>query len=186
MEFTLYYRGPLLSQGTKSGKKLKKAKCDIRNALMPQLRDAWKHLPLDAEKWLDPDYELTTISTVADQQFSAIVTNTHHAIAELKILFLRPAPLGGLVKHGGDIDNRMKTLLDALSIPREDQLSGIHNHLQYDGISHCLLEDDSLVSGLSITVDRLMDPQNEKEVLLIISVRIRRTQSTLKNLAFAA
>ena len=186
MEFTLHYRGPLLSQGTRSSKNLKKAKCDIRNALMPQLRDAWKHLPLDAEKWLDPGYELTTIRTVVDQRFSAIVTKTHHAVAELKILFLRPAPLGGLVKHGGDIDNRIKTLLDALSIPKEEQLSGAHIHDQYDGVSHCLLEDDSLVAGLSITVDRLMNPMDEKEVLLIISVRIRRTQSTLKNLDFAA
>ena len=180
MKFTLHYRGPLPSNGGPGDK------CRIRNALMPQLKDVWKHMPLDQEQWLDPEYELTTVKDVAGQPFSAIVTDTHNAVAELNILFLRPEPVGGLVTPGGDIDNRMKTLLDALSIPHPGQLSDKHSHDQFGGISHCLLEDDNLICGLNISVDRLLGPAEENEVLLVLTVRIRRTAATLKNLDFAA
>ena len=186
MRFTLYYRGRLPSQGRKNSKRLVQSKCEIRNALMPQLRDAWEQLPLDDKQWLDPAYRYGALHEVGGQRFSAIVNEKHHAIADLKILFLRPAGPGGLVGQGGDLDNRIKTLLDALSIPKEEQLSDKFSHDQCDGISHCLLEDDSLISGLSIEVDRLFDPQAPKEVLLVISVRIRRTSSTMQNLDFAA
>jgi hypothetical protein len=53
----------------------------------------------------------------------------------------------------GDLDNRLKTLLDALSVPNQDQV--IPDPTIDDPI-HCLLEDDSLVSGLEIETRRLL------------------------------
>ena len=37
----------------------------------------------------------------------------------LKILFLRKEGPGKLILQGGDIDNRLKTLLDALKMPSD-------------------------------------------------------------------
>ncbi len=53
MKFTLYYRGQLPPN---AGPDAKRA---IRNELMLQLRDVWKHQPLDKKNWLDPEYEYT-------------------------------------------------------------------------------------------------------------------------------
>lgn len=180
MKFRLHYRGRLPSNGGKA------IKCEIRNALMAQLNTVWEQLPLNSKDWLNTKYEFTAIKNIAGQKFSAIVNKDHFAVAEIDILFLRPEPLTGLVDHGGDIDNRMKTLLDALSIPNAKQLSSRYPHTEFDGISHCLLEDDKLISRLNIEVDRLLDPQDPKEVLLVLSVRIRRTKAVLENLNFAA
>ena len=49
--------------------------------------------------------------------FTPVVTTRLNLIAHLDILFLRPGNPGSLITHGGDIDNRLKTLFDALQIP---------------------------------------------------------------------
>ena len=49
---------------------------------------------------------------------------------------------------------------------------------------HCLLEDDYLVTGLSIRVDRLLGSNDKKEVLVVISVNVLNTKTTLENLTF--
>jgi hypothetical protein len=59
----------------------------------------------------------------------------------LDILFLRRDSPGSLVKSGGDIDNRIKTLLDALTIPNESQLAGIKFE-PHEQPFYTLLEDD--------------------------------------------
>ncbi|MGB7961874.1 MAG: hypothetical protein WCF12_02790, partial [Propionicimonas sp.] len=54
---------------------------------------------------------------VGDAWFAPIVTSTFHGLAELDVLMLRPGPPGKLI-HDGDLDNRLKTLLDCLRRPQ--------------------------------------------------------------------
>ncbi len=68
--------------------------------------------------------------------------------AELKIRLLSAAVPGGLLH--GDIDNRLKTLLDALSIPTLQQMPE-DPEIDLDGRMYCLLEDDGLVTRVEVS-----------------------------------
>jgi hypothetical protein len=89
----------------------------------------------------------------------------------LEILFLRKGDPGALVTQDGDIDNRMKILLDALKVPPAEN---VRKYPQKESPTYCLLESDSLIQGLDIDTDRLLSPRtdDEKEVHLVIQVTI--------------
>ena len=89
----------------------------------------------------------------------------------LDILFLRHEDPGNLVLQGGDVDGRIKTLLDALTMPKPDverRLPSKHPTL------YTLLESDALVAGLNVSTDRLLvSPTNGiNEVHLVIEVKV--------------
>jgi hypothetical protein len=65
----------------------------------------------------------------------------------LKIIFLRREP-AERVYQGGDIDGRIKLLLDALSIPQHNEQVAANEG--ETAITHCLLEEDPLISGLDV------------------------------------
>ena len=177
MKFRLHYRGPLASNG---GPKAKQA---IRRYFHPQLKDLWTRPPLatHSELFLSADPELGVIRQVGGKAFSSVISATHFLVCELNICLLRPEDPGSLVTQGGDLDNRMKTLLDALSIPKDNQMpTGDAEADEYP--FHCLLEDDNLVTGLSVSVDRLLGPSQPSEVLALIEVRVAATRGTFKNL----
>jgi hypothetical protein len=91
----------------------------------------------------------------------------------------------GKVYQGGDIDGRMKTLVDALTMPRhvEQVLDNTSSQLQP---IYCLLEEDSLVSGLEIESERLLGDQDSLKdwVRLMIEVDVRVRQATIYNQSF--
>jgi hypothetical protein len=90
----------------------------------------------------------------------------------LDILFLRRDQPGGVVRHGGDVDNRIKVLLDGLRMPdRVEELGGLAIDADENPF-YCLLEDDKLITEVNITTDRLLVPRDSNEhiheVLLVI------------------
>lgn len=180
MRFDLYYQGPLRASGGR------KEKQTLRRAFHPQLRDLWQRAPLQdmADQFLDPAYELTVIRRVGDFDFAPLVSSTHHLLAELSITMLRPEEPGRLITTGGDIDNRLKTLLDALSLPKHNQLPDGDAPLNNEQPMHCLLEDDNLVTRLDVRVGRLLGEHHEADVLLLLSVEISATRATFKNSVF--
>jgi hypothetical protein len=99
----------------------------------------------------------------------------------LKILFLRKEP-PGRVYQGGDIDNRLKTLFDSLSVPNRDQAVDERS----DEPIHCLLENDALITRIDVDTQRwLIHPRASKhQVLLAIEVDVRVTDSRLYNQPF--
>jgi hypothetical protein len=95
----------------------------------------------------------------------------------LDILFLRRDAPGGLVKHGGDLDNRIKVLFDALRMPQNrGELPTSAPETDEDPF-YCLLEDDRFINGVTITTDKLLtplEPNSEErihDVLLVICVK---------------
>ena len=97
----------------------------------------------------------------------------------LEILFLRHEDPGALVLQGGDIDNRIKTLFDAL---RKPELSVATQHPQGFNPLYCLLESDTLISGFDVDTDRLLTPptngrQNEVHLVIEVSIRVLRLGS---------
>ena len=102
-------------------------------------------------------------------------------IAELDIILMRLEEPGKMITSG-DIDNRIKTLFDALRYPKEEQ--EIPSGETLDSGEHpffCLLEDDALVSSVKITTDRLLEAKNPSEVFLLIHVNIKPARHAPKD-----
>lgn len=115
--------------------------------------------------------------------FRPLVRESYALHCGLKITFLRQEPQGG-VYQGGDLDGRMKTLIDALAMPQHrEQVLGQND--QKDPI-FCLMEDDQLVSGLQIESERLLGAgEHPKDwVRLNIEVDVRIKQATIYNQSF--
>lgn len=154
-------------------------------------------------KYKDPTYRPRDCYVVIDRgccQFVPIATKRLKTYARLEILFMRPEPPGSLVAHGGDIDNRVKTVLDALRVPGQDELNSlrlpqpaVHGD-QDDNLFYCLLEDDALVSGYTVDTDFLLDDredngnleaenQHSGHCLVIVRATIKAVEATLANIA---
>ena len=109
-------------------------------------------------------------------RFVPLVRETGGFTCELDILFLRRDSPGGLIANGGDIDNRIKVLFDGLRMPKTVQELGGYPIEQDENPFFCLLEDDRLVTKVSVTTDRLIVPmaatENTNDVHLIIHVTV--------------
>jgi hypothetical protein len=123
--------------------------------------------------------------------FVPLVTKDLFIACGIDILFLRPDPPGEIVRSG-DIDNRLKTLLDALRVPTEVNELGQYQHQNPDQAEipfFCLLEDDSLISRLSVETDMLLQsvstPPNANDARVIVSVTLRPSILTWGNMGFA-
>ena len=120
---------------------------------------------------------------VGDFPFVPLVTNLFLATAELEIVLLRPEPPGNLITQGGDIDNRLKTLFDSLTMPQLNALpQGIQPKPEQIPYFFCLLHDDNLITSVSVKTAQLLEPMTDKnEVELYISVRTRTQILTYGN-----
>ena len=105
------------------------------------------------------------------RKFMPLVRNSFALRCGLSILFLRREP-PGKVYQGGDIDNRLKTLFDALSVPNPEQI--VDDRTVEDPI-YCLLEDDSLISRIDVDTRQLLSRPNgsKHDVHLVIEVDVR-------------
>src|SRR5690606_13890850 len=99
--------------------------------------------------------------------FRPLVRESLDLTCSLDILFLRQEEPGSILKQGGDIDNRIKTFIDALEMPK-GELEGDEE----DGINYPLLESDSLVKRLEIDTERLLLPEEDfpNQVHLVVEV----------------
>ena len=174
MEFRLIYSGVLNSNGTKDDKQL------IRKAFHPQLLVLWESDYFSKEN-KSAYYNPTPIGSF---QFIPIVTSKLFLLAELDILMLRPEAPGSIITQGGDIDNRLKTLLDALRIPKDlNEIPSSASPNSNENPFLCLLEDDALITRINVTTDRLLvNNSNKSEVNLTIHVKVRTSKNVIANL----
>ena len=116
-------------------------------------------------------------------RFVPLVRESLALVCELDILFLRKEEPGSLIKQGGDIDNRIKTLFDGLRMPTDAGEFGSSGEVPEP--MYCLLEDDSLVTALNVRTDRLLSrPQADvSEVSLVIGVTVKVTHVAQYNMA---
>jgi len=180
MEFRLCYRGELKGNGDPSHKH------DLRRHFHRQLVELWKQAPLSNRPHLaaerPPEGEVSLSISRAGFRFVPLVSSRLHAVAELEVTLLRPGAPGEILRGGGDIDNRLKTLLDALKTPEENALPSGARPGDGEEPFYCLLEDDKLVTALRVEADRLLDARSEGEVLLVIRVFTKHTEATWGNI----
>jgi hypothetical protein len=111
--------------------------------------------------------------------FAPLVTERQSPICKIHFLILRadlPGP--GHVIESGDIDNRVKSLFDALRmVRRTEELGSYVTPGPGENPFYCLLEDDSLVTHLSVETDRMLEPikgtsldANDARVVITVTI----------------
>lgn len=198
MEFRLIYQGRLPAEGRAGGRA--REKHVIRKHFHKQLRELWQQHPelrnQGAKRYLviergplgriaiesdDPGAK-TWIEHIADNharcggRFVPLISEAGGFTCSLDILFLRRDNPGSIVRSGGDIDNRIKVLFDGLKRPEiMDDLGELPIEADENPF-FCLLEDDKLITKVSVTTDRLLLPaaadENIHDVFLQIHVTV--------------
>lgn len=172
MEFRLVYRGRLRATGSAAEKQV------LRRHFHRELVTLWKQLPLSAHLERLQERSRDAVPPwmkLGEFWFVPLVSQRAGLIVELDVLFLRPQLPGAVVSSGGDLDNRIKTLLDALRIPEPGELTSSDRPDEAEHPFYCLLENDVLITSLAVTADQLLQSPDPEEVLLVIRVVIKKT-----------
>lgn len=174
VEFRLVYDGRLPSQSRKDTRVSEKH--EIRKIFHKQLKALWAEHP-GLSRFKTVGGEFARYETQGFSFAPLISEEVGGAFAQLDILFLRRNHPGGIVSQG-DIDNRVKVLFDALRIPKKaGELESDAKPEEGEDPFLCLLDDDSLITSVNITTDRLLTPftGNHKhplnDTLLVIHVK---------------
>ncbi len=159
VEFRLVYDGRLRAEGRKHSRA--DDKHIIRKVLNQQLRELW-----DTSLLLSDMKRHGIVDDLANDfqrgdgfKFAPLINEKYGgAYAMLDILFLRRSDPGKLIDGSGDIDNRIKTLFDALKVPAQRSEIDSDGPEEDETPFYCLLQDDSLITSLKVTTDRLLWP----------------------------
>jgi hypothetical protein len=182
MQFTLTYSGALNANGKSAHKH------ELRQCFHTQLLVLWEQIPLSEYRyWFETGTKPTTIDLnrrVGSFRFVPLVSSSIHLICELRIFLLKPEPPGTIITQAGDIDNRLKTLFDALRVPTESEIPSRVEPQPGEDPFFCLLENDSLISRISVETDRLLiRTKTSNEVHLDIQVNTLKTRTLVGNRA---
>lgn len=210
LELRLVYQGAL--HGSDKGKTHSDHKQTIRRYFHKQLVNAWKTKPPLRERnglhypyskqihgrviWQGGETDMDQlIQSLGSKRYLPIVTEDLALACKLDILLLS-RDLSGVLRTG-DLDNRIKTLLDALRMPHVGENSDGDEDPLY-----CLMEDDKLVSELHVTADLLLaEPEQVVEnprvnisgelttsishVFAVVKVLVTPTRAIIGNRDFA-
>ena len=173
MEFCLHYNGPLKS---KAGPK---EKHKIRCQLHEQLKSICNNPPFLIA--FEPDFNKTRKPTdvslfkqIEDKKFWFLICEGLSTSVDLSLTLLVPHQTNAIVS-GGDVDNRIKTLFDALRIPQLLNEIPSADNFDYSGGMFCLLEDDKLINSLQIKMYQDHNPIDERSCRVLIQVNTRIT-----------
>lgn len=123
---------------------------------------------------------------LAGFRFVPLVRKNWFLNCSLDILFLRRDPPGSVTNHG-DIDNRIKTLIDALRLPDSNQLSDEATPVDGEDPFYVLMEDDERLTRLNVETQMLLTPPTspkDKSVKLIIRAEVTPYHFNFDNLSF--
>lgn len=200
MEFTLVYEGPLKPHG-KGGSSHRQ---DIRSQFNEQLKVLWEAEPLKSHmpralgdanidyvetfsataEGREPRKEPSTVREVSGNHYLPIVAAQHSLTARIDITWFRDEPPGKVLQIG-DIDNRLKTLLDCLQTPPVGQATNEDLGTSLKEPFFTVLDDDALISEFSVkTVRDLRTCAAQGKVLLMIQVRPIVVASQINNQPF--
>lgn len=203
VEFMLTHQGVLLSETNRSGE-VRRARAEhkheLRKAFHHQLKKWWDDLPYLAHP--EPNQPGRTVLGRRYEQygpdalgqrfarfgynFVPLVLREMELLCSVEVLYLRAGRPGDVLTPA-DIDNRLKTLFDALSMPRDASQVGKYTKPD-DGETpfYCLLEDDFVLTRASVEADLLLEPVkgDPNDARLVITVKICPARVTSLNLGF--
>jgi hypothetical protein len=185
VRIVLTYRGPLPAKSRGNAA----VRHDIRRHISAQLDTYWRNDTVlatrlaDSQKWVHGQIDgkngriawaasqlLTTYAQCVIWGFGyrmiPLVSRNNGLRCRLKIEIDRAAAPGGILNGKSDLDNQLKTLCDALKMPSLDaQLHGPAGPIRGSGNDQlfCLIEDDSLISEITIRTNRLNTPPPSRD-----------------------
>ena len=175
MKFRLFYSGDLKPKGSAGLEDIH----SVRKCLHPQLKQLWSLDPLN--QLSDVVVERNTYD-VGGIKFRPAISEALCLSGQLDVLFLRPRHRRDILIHGADIDNRMKTLLDALRIPDAEHIEqGELDKPKNEEVFYVLLRDDSLVTKVSFEADRLLGEMTPNQSVVIVEVTTVRSRAMAFN-----
>jgi hypothetical protein len=200
VEFRLLYSGRLLGANRESPRP--EVKHALRREFHPQLRRLWnsnhsldrlarmqqltpwmqKHPGADLQSFTNAEFRQAGIDSISYQweragfNFVPLVTADLCLRCRIDILFLRPEE-PRYIMQSGDLDARLKTVFDALRIPGNLGETGRMGPQEDETPFFCLLEDDKLISEVSVTTDELLvlpkeRAMNPSDAFLVIHVKL--------------
>jgi hypothetical protein len=185
MRFRLVVRGTVPSEDRKPAVE---AKQRIRRELHPQLRALWQQHQLLKEAWIPNSSGQRPIDAVADNfecygyRFVPLLQKRSQMACALSIVMLARDEPHRVFSECGDLDNRVKTLIDGLRMPRQkpeldrDQPDADQNPF------FCLMENDDVITSCDVTIDRLLIPvasgEVPRDVIALIDVDIKSNVGT--------
>ncbi|HEY2811378.1 MAG TPA: hypothetical protein VGJ00_08335 [Rhabdochlamydiaceae bacterium] len=183
MEFYLKYQGVLKSNASPQDKHAlrkhfhRQIKCLFDMDENLHKRENWS---LEAPASED---EKTMYCIVQKEafHFAPLISSKLFLLAEIDITLLW-SDLPGQIIGNGDIDNKLKTLLDALSCPvHSNQLTGL---VPAEGEKpfYCLLEDDKLIQNINVRTHTLFDCNDKKEQFVLLHVKSKCTKLVWGNM----
>lgn len=200
MKFRLTYEGPLM--GSDGGNTRARHKHEIRKRFHPQLMRLWELRPILARgiAWRresghpypsPQDLRKNQLARENERfgyQFVPLILEELQVLCAINVLFLRPGLPGSLMRSA-DLDARLKTLFDALRIPKnQSELGGYDTPGEGEIPFYCLLEDDKLVSHVSIETDVLLESTSptagDHDARIVISVEMTPWSVTMANLDY--
>jgi hypothetical protein len=135
----------------------------------PPTSPLWEDQHLDPNEALQEGFvDLCEPIEKGNNRYIPLVRKSLGLACSLDIMFLRQEDPGELVLQGGDLDNRIKTLFDALRIPDGDVA-------QAQNPTYCLLESDTLIDSFKVSTGRLLmsETNHPSEVHLTIEAAIK-------------
>ncbi len=103
---------------------------------------------------MDGPPDLGVLRELEGHVFAPLVARSLHLFLELEVLLLRAEAAGRIVSGGGDIDNRLKTLFDALRAPISKQEIKDRARVSSRDPLVVLLEDDDRATRVNVETDR--------------------------------
>lgn len=215
MRFRLTYNGPLKATQNAPGPmhtdKRASHKHHIRREFHRQLKELWATnrflsthrttpaefasllRPADGAVWPSHPHERRPMvelvaNSYADFGYRFVpLVRKEISLHSLRVLFLR-RDFPGSVLHAGDIDNRLKTLVDALRMPHSTAEVPVPPGDGEDPF-FVLLDDDRQITHLEVETDAaLASPEGDDDksfARLVLTVEIRPYDVTVFNLSFA-
>jgi hypothetical protein len=186
MEFHLIYAGDLLKAAGSHSRAWEKH--SIRRYLHEQLKKLWETNPAlksyaaRTVEWDDkpPERFLDNLAKNYERGgigFIPIATDKNGLVLSLNVLLLRPEQPGAILNSAGDIDNRMKVLIDALRMPADaSEMSLRSGDEPNPNPMYCLMTDDKLITGLSVKTDRLLITRGNTGQEACVVIRVETAQ----------
>jgi hypothetical protein len=168
VEIRLTYRGRIPSKRKDVG-----AVWEMRKSFSAQLEKLWGKEPFSILKeWEDSDFAAGAprfTRTVGDHTFVPFYGRRVGIKVKLRILLLTGLPQQQQTIQNGDLDNRMKRVIDALRAVPQGQTSELDSSLPCHGRWYTLMDDDSDVVEVTAALGPYLESSDPSESFVLVS-----------------
>lgn len=179
VDIYLTYRGQIPSKASSLD-----AVWNMRKSFHRQLETLWGKEPFAVlKRWEDSNFAAQApnfLRSIGDQVFVPFYGEAVGVGVRLEIKLLTGLPQQAVISSG-DLDNRVKRIIDALRAPT--QKGEIVANLEPNSRWYCVMDDDSSVKEVTASLAPYLDSNDPSESFVFVRVRTSPTAVTFANVA---